>query len=386
MTAPSDKSSRPPARRSGVLFFIWNNLPRVALVICIGIVWMLFGAVNEKKARLEAAKKQEHVEHKKLINAVLLELKPRTVQDVINLPGTIEPWTQLTLLAKISGAVTEVNVAEGQAVKAGEVIVRIEEDDYRIALAAAKAAYTQAKSDFARNQTMLKKKVIPPASLEASETNLLRAKSALDQAELNLKRCRITAPIDSVVRRIDAKVGAYLGVGDPVGELLQLDQVKGVVGIPESDVAAVRKIDQVQITVSALGNKQFIGKAHFLSPSPETTAYLYRFELALDNPQHEILPGMFLRAFIVKQTVENAVMVPLYAVITRGDNQFVYVAEGDKVRMQPVELGIIEKWQIQVTQGLNPGDKILIEGHRDVEDGQQINIVRTVTDPAERLL
>ncbi len=79
-------------------------------------------------------------------------------------------------------------------------------------------------------------------------------------------------------------------------------------------------------------------------------------------------------------------MVPLYAIISRSDKQFVYVVDGDKVRRQPVELGIIEGWQIQVTNGLVSGDEIVIEGHRDVDDGQQINIVKVITDPAERLL
>lgn len=373
-------------KRSGLLFFIWNNLPRLALVIFIAVIFSLFGTIGEKKAKLEAAKKEEHVDRKKLVNAILLQLQPRTIHDVINLPGTIEPWSTLELMAKVQGAIVEVLVEEGDSVQVGDVLARIEEDDYRIALDAAKAAYTLAKSEFTRNQAMLKKRVIPSASLETSETALLKAKTDLERAELELSRCTITAPIDCVVKRIDAKVGAFLNVGDPLAQLLQLDRVKGVVGIPESDVAAVRKVQQVDITISALDNKHFMGKAHFFAPAPETTAYLYRFELALENAEHEILPGMFLRANIIKEQVDNAIMVPLYAIISRSDAQYVYVVDGDEVRRQPVELGIIEGWQIQVTKGLSSGDKILIEGHRDVEDGQQINIVKVITDPAERLL
>ncbi len=373
-------------KQSGLLFFIWNNVPRLALIIFIAVIFFLFGTIGEKKAKLEAAKKEEHVEQKKLVNAILLQLQPRTIHDVINLPGTIEPWSKLDLLAKVKGAIVEVLVEEGDSVQAGDVLARIEEDDYRIALDAARAAYTLAKSEFTRNQAMLKKRVIPSASLETSETALLKAQTDLEQAKLQLSRCLVTAPISCVVNRIDAKVGAFLSVGDPLAQLLQMDQVKGVVGIPESDVAAVRKVKQVDITISALENKQFTAKAHFFSPAPETTAYLYRFELALENLEHEILPGMFLRANIVKERVDNAIMVPLYAIISRSDKQFVYVVDGDKVRRQPVELGIIEGWQIQVTNGLVSGDEIVIEGHRDVDDGQQINIVKVITDPAERLL
>ncbi len=378
-----DKEYKPQSR---LLFFIWNNIPRLALIIFIVVIYILFGVIGAKKGALEAAKKDAYVEEKKLVNAVVLTVEPRVIQDTINLPGTIEPWSKLNLLAKVSGSITEVLVKEGDRLKAGDVIALIEEDDYRIALDAARAAHSLAKSEFRRNQEMLKKKVIPPANLETSETKLLRAKTDLEMAELRLSRCEIIAPVSSVVRHLDAKIGAYVSVGDPLGELLQLDKVKAVVGIPESDVDAVRKIKQVALKVQALNNEDFIGSAYFLSPAPENTAYLYRFELALDNPDHIILPGMFCRANIIKQTINSALMVPLYSLVSREGKQFVYVVDGENVRRQEVELGIIDEWQIQVTKGLLPGVQVVIEGHRDVEDGQQINIVKTVTDPNEILL
>lgn len=382
----SSITKKKPKERSRVLFFIWNNMPRVALILFIAVIYLLFGTINEKKAEIEAAKKEEHVELKKLVNTVLLDLQPQTVEDVIKLPGTIEPWRKLDLLAKVSGTIVEVLVREGDTVEAGVILAKIEEDDYRIALDAAKAAYKLAKSDFERNQAMLKKRVIPPANLESSENTLKKTQSDLEKAELQLSRCTITAPIAGVVRSFDAKKGAYLSVGDPLGQILQIDRVKAVVGIPESDVAAVRRIKEVDLTIQALEDKEFTGRAHFLSPAPDTTAYLYRFELELDNLQHEVLPGMFFRAYIVKERIDNAVMVPLYSIVSRGDQQYVYVAEGDEVRRRKVQMGIIDKWMVQITQGLKPGDKVIIEGHRDVDEGQRINIVKTITDPTERLL
>ena len=73
--------------------------------------------------------------------------------------------------------------------------------------------------------------------------------------------------------------------------------------------------------------------------------------------------------------------MPLYSVISRGNEQFVFVAEGETVRRRPVRLGVIEGWLVQVVQGLAPGDRVLIEGHREVEEGQHIRVIRTITDP-----
>ncbi len=376
----TEQSSRPPLKIR-LLRLVWKNLPRVALLGLVTLILLLMGVVGGKKERLEEAKKTAQVEEKKLVNAVLLELQPRPIEDAINLPGTVEAWTRLELMAKVNGAIVEVKVKEGDQVKAGQVLAQIEADDYRIALEAARAAHTLAKADFERGRTMHQTKVIPTASLESTASRLQTAAAELERAQLQLSRCTITAPMDGVVKRLDAKVGLYLGVGDPLAELLQIDRVKAVVGIPESDVDAVRKIGQVDLTLRALAGRQVTGRTHYLAPAPDSNAFLYRLELALDNPGHDILPGMFFHARIVKRRIDGALAVPLYSIISRGEEQFVFVAEGEAVRKQPVRLGVIEGWQVQITEGLKAGDRVLLEGQREVEEGQRIKVVKTVTDP-----
>jgi len=383
----TDNNSRDPkTTRAKILFVLWRYMPRLALLGVILVIISLMGTINSEKARLEKEKAESQAQERKPVNTVLLVTQPTTVTDAINLPGMIEPWTRLELMAKVRGSIDEVLVQEGDFVEQGQVLARIESDDYRIALESALAAYKLAKADYERNKIMLSKKAIPVAGLEMSESTMLTAKAAMEDAELKLSRCTITAPMNGVVRRLDAKVGLFLSIGDPVAEILQIDRVKAVVGIPESDVNAVSRINEVDIVIQALDNRLMTGKKHFLASSPETAARLYRLELGLDNTTGDILPGMFLRANVVKETVENAITVPLYSVITRNDDQYVFVARDEIVHKQPVKLGIIEKWQVQITEGLQAGDKVVIEGHRDVEDGQQVKVIHEVTDPTSLTL
>ncbi len=375
--------SPPFSMKGRLLYFIWKHLPWFVILGLVGLMFLFTGFVLGKKERLEEAKKAAHVEQKKQVNAVLLVVQPRPIEDVINLPGTIEPWTRLELLAKVSGAITEVKVREGDAVKTGQVLAQIDADDYRIALDAAKAAQALAKADYERGRTMHQSKVIAVANLESLAARLQTAGAEMERAQVQLARCVITAPMDCVVKRLDAKVGLYLSVGDPLAELLQIDRVKAVVGIPESDVDAVRRLDQVGLSIKALADRQLVGRRHYLAPSPDAGAYLFRLELALENPDHEILPGMFFRARLVKERFPQALAVPLYAIISRGDEQYVFVAEGETVRKQPVRLGVIEKWEVQITEGLQAGDRVLLEGQREVEDGQGIKVIKTVSDPKE---
>lgn len=369
-----------------VVLLLKKNKPRFFLLSLVVLIVLLMSVIGLKKDHLEQEKQAAHVDEKKLVNAVLLNIQPRPVEDAMNLPGTIEPWTRLQLMAKISGSIIEVKVREGELVKAGQVLALMEPDDYRIALDVARAAHVLAKAEYERTRAMHQTKVVPLANLETTAARLQTAGAELERAQLQLSRCRITAPMDCVVQRLDAKVGLYVSIGDPLAELLQIDRVKAVVGIPESDVDAVRRIDTVGVTIQALGNRQVDGKKYYLAQAPDAGAYLFRMELALDNPDHSLLPGMFFRARIVKQRIEKALSVPLYSIISRNDEQYIFVADGEIVRKQPVKLGVIEQWQVQITDGLKPGDQVVVEGHREVENGQQIKVIRVLTDAGEGLL
>jgi multidrug efflux pump subunit AcrA (membrane-fusion protein) len=95
---------------------------------------------------------------------------------------------------------------------------------------------------------------------------------------------------------------------------------------------------------------------------------------------------MFVRADIIKKQIDNTLAVPFYSVISRNGEQYVFIEEEGTAKKRKVQLGIMEKWMVQITAGLNPGDKLLIEGHRDVEDNQKVKIIKTLTSPSELIL
>ncbi len=372
---------KPVTLRGKFVFFFWNNLPRFVLLVMITLIIVLFMTVSDKKSEIQAEQAAAIKNERPPVNTVVMEVTPGAISNKINLPGSIEPWTRLELISKIAGSIEEVLVQEGDSVKEGDIIAKIESDDYRIALDRATAAYKLAKADFERDKSVYAKGAIPTAELDARETNMQTAKADLDNATLLLSRCTIKAPINGVIRSLDAKVGLYLGIGDPIGRILQIDKVKAVIGIPESDITAVRNLPTVDVTIQALDNLQIVGKNYYVSSSPETAARLYRIELEIDNPDHRILPGMFVRANIIKQSREDALSIPFYSIISRNDEQYVFIERDGVVRKQPVQTGIMEQWMVEITDGLQSGDRIVVEGHRDVENDQKVNVVKVINDP-----
>lgn len=361
-------------------------LPILFLAVLIATITGLSRTIKAEKARIIAEKKEAIVKERPATNVVLLDVTPTTIHDQINLPGVIEPWTRLSVVAKVHGTVIELKVSEGDKVKKGQIIANLDPADFQIALDSAKATFELASANLRRQTTLFNKGITTPAEIEKLDAQVKTSKAALENAKLMLSRCTITAPISGVIRHLDATEGLFLNVSDPVAEILQIDRVKAVVGIPESDVALVHNIQNVPLTIQALNNKKIIGSSHFLAPSPENGARLYRLELAVENSDNLILPGMFFRAQIIKRICENTVAVPLYTVIKRQNHQFVYVEENGVARLQSVELGIIEDWRVQVTKGLTSGSRVVIEGHRDIDHGHKLKIVRVVSDLKEAQL
>ncbi len=383
------KAPKPKTLRGKTVWFLLKSLPGVFFIMILLVAAFLI----QLRVDIQTVARKEELKNSTVVaapptNVVTLELQPTTLHDKISLPGLIEPWTKLALMSKIGGTIEELAVQEGDYVQKGQLIARIEGKDYQIELDSSKAAYALAQADYSRNKALKKKGISTQANLDEQLSNLRQTKAALENAKLALSRCRITAPISGVISRLDAEVGMVVNqmMPQPIAEILQLDRVKAVVAVPEADVSAVRKLQEAEVHIRSLNNARFQAQVHFLAPAPESLAHAYRLELILDNPDRQILPGMFLQANIVKKTEEQAISVPLYTIISRKDKQFVYVIENNIAHQRPVKTGFTEGWQILIPSGLHLGEKVIIQGHRTVEDGQPVRVVKEVNDINEFML
>ncbi len=358
-------------------------LPLLILLILILVVLGLGLWIGSEKARLTEEKRNAVIQERPPVNVVVQEMVPTVLRDRLNLPGMVEPWERLHVLAEVRGAVEEVLVAEGDHVNEGDPIVRLNSSDYENARNATRAAYNLALTSLKRLSGLHEQEIIAQAEYDSIKAQVESLAADLAIAELNLKRCEIRASIQGIVNELPAKKGLYLAVGDPVATVLDIDRVKVVVGIPETDVAAVRRIDRFEVIIEALENRKITGIKNYLAVAPESMAQVYRLELAAANETGEILPGMFARVEIIKEEFPEALAVPLYAVITRGDKHFVFLAEDTVAKLQEVKLGILAGWEVQITEGLAPGQRVIVVGQRSVDAEQKLNVVKTVTSPAE---
>jgi len=364
---------------------IWGSLPFLFFILLLFVIAGLFGQINSKKQEIGAERSAKQKELRPEINVVTLKLVPSTIKEQISMPGIVKPWIDLTVASEVRGKVVQKVVKEGIPVQQGDLIAVIDSRDYKNSLTASIASLKAARASLKRLKELDRDNLATRSELDDATARVENLKASVDNDILNVKRCNITAPISGFVNNIMVEKGQYLNIAAPVAQILETSRVKIKVGIPESDVEAVRRIFVFNVKISALNNRTFQANKYFLSKTADTSARVYNLYLELQNPDREILPDMFTRVQIVKKTVHDSISVPIYSVISRNDEHIVYLVDNDQAIKRNVELGLLEGWRIQIKSGLASGEHIIVVGHRSVNHGDKVNTIRTVNDPKDIL-
>ncbi len=362
---------------------IWKILPALSLILLIIVIVVMAARISSESKRIEAEKLATLHKERPPINVVVLEIMPSSMYDRIDLPAQVEPWVELKIMSEVSGRTVKVSAKEGSHIKKGDLIAQLDSRDYENQLASEKAEYELAKLDLERSETLYKEQLITKAQFDQAIAKINTIEASVRNAELKVERAAIRAPISGLVNHLDVKEGLFMDAHDPVGIILDNSRVKVTVGIPEADVNEIKELSHFDVKIEALGNRTLKGRKHFLSQSPESFAHLYQLEIEVDNSNGAILPGMFARVNIVKREVKDSFSVPLYSVISRNDEHYIYVEKDGTAHVRMVETGILEGWKIEIEKGLSKGDRVIVVGHRNVDEGQAVNVVRTVSDPED---
>ncbi len=370
-----------PARAKGILK---KALPLFIVISSVLLAsFFLHSMILAKQDTIEQLQAQEKSSEKSFTNVVTMAVEPGLIREKINLPGQVKPWISLEVVSEVTGKIVQKKISKGQTVNKGDILAVIDKRDYQNAYDGALAAYESATATERRLKALVKKNFVTQSQLDDAVAGVKTTKAALNNARLNLNRCTILSPMQGIVDRIHIENGTYLNSGDPVATILEIDKLKIEVGIPESDVAAVRKLDTFDITIDALGDRNYMGFSHYLYKTSDSFARLYNLEIRLDNPDQQILPDMFVRVGIVKHQDPAGLAVPMYALVTMNQIVGVFVEKDGFVRFTPVQTGFLDGWKIQIQKGLSPNDHVVVVGHRIIEDGEQVHVTKVIKDMKE---
>ncbi len=372
--------------RRKILWFIWKIIPFIVVLLVIGLIILPLGKkISAKKADLAEKQSREKTVAKALTNVITMELVPAMIMEKLSLPGVAKPWVSLEVVSEIRGKVVNKKVTQGRHVHIGAVLAEIDQSDYQNSYSAALASHETAVSTEKRLNVLVKKNFVTQSQLDDAVALVKTTRASLENARLNLSRCMILSPMEGIVDRVYIETGSFLSSGDPVARILQIDKLKIQVGIPESDVDAVRKLKTFDMTIDALDGRTYTGVYHYLYKTADSLARLYNLEIMVENTDGQILPDMFVRVKIVKKQDPHGLAVPMYSLVNHNKDIGVYVEKDGRVRFRPVKIGFQDGWKIQIPEGLAPGENVVVVGHRIIEDGERVNVTKTIQDMEEIL-
>lgn len=351
-------------------------------------------------------KKGQKPQEKKIVPVEVETVTAGPIAQTIELTGWIKANQVVDVASKVAGRVETLEVVgddgsknaveEGFVVKKGQRIAVIDHDVYLAQLAAAKAAVearTVELADAEREKNRMlalyksgssteqaKDKAITTTELAGASLNA--AKANLELAQVNLKESDVVSPIDGIVTAKHIDQGNMINAGSKIVTVADLKTVKVIVSVSEKYGAEIAAGTPAELNVDAYPDRRFKANVYSVYPALDEQTHTIQIEIRLDNPGTPGLlkPGMFAKVTLTTNRKDNVVVISRDVVLGgKIDKPYVYVIENAseqlKAHKRLVDIGIIQADKCEITNGLKPGDTIVVNGMQYLADGIDVEVI-----------
>jgi len=315
-----------------------------------------------------------NVSERPAVRVSVMIMSPESIRDLMVLPGETEPFEDVRLASDLDGLVEWIGPAEGDAVTAGKLIAKIEVSALKAALDSAEASFKLAESQFQRRKELFDRGAAAQEEFDRSKTEYDLAESTLRRARVEYKRGFLVAPARGLVNKVYVDVGEYVGRGAPVIDLVDIDKIKVNVSVPEIDVRYLKEGQHALVKIDALPAMSFEGIIDFVAYKADQVTKTFQTRIILENADRVIRPGMIARATFLRRNIRNTLAVPLAALVDKGGERIVFVVKDGIAHARTVSIGIINGERIQIVEGLEKGDHVVVIGQTEIEEGMRVQV------------
>lgn len=294
-------------------------------------------------------------------------------QLAVSLPGEVTGSRDALLASPSGGYVEAILKREGDLVKKGQAVARI-----NTALAVAQQEGLEAQLEQAR----LELERVQALGDLASEQQLLGAETQVKVLEANLKAARVntarsvvSAPFTGVLSQLGVEEGEVASPGSPVARLVRLDPVHITVSVSDRDVGVLEPGMPAAVSVDALGGV-FEGTLLRVDPAADLRTRTFLAEIEVANPEGRLKPGMIAMAALSAEAADDAIVLPQDWLVTSREGVGVFLASEGVARWSPVETGAVVHDQVVINDGVREGDAVVMVGHRLLVDGDRLVVSR----------
>jgi RND family efflux transporter MFP subunit len=303
-----------------------------------------------------------------------------TAARIISATGTVEPIRSIGINAQVGGALTKVAVEEGDIVSAGQVIAEIDSRELEAQLASAEANLEVVKRVAERSRQLREQQINTVAEFERDQAAYTAAQATRDQLRTRVGFATVRSPVTGVV--LDKRIEQ----GDIVGGQTRLFTIGDVstlvvrVPVSELDVGGLKTGDHVPLTLDAFPGRTLAARVRRVFPSADTLTRLIPVEIALTpEAARGVKPGYLARVNMQLDPRTNVLMVPTQGVLEDPSGAIVYLARGGKAVRTRVKRGNTFQGRVEITEGLAPGDSVIVAGNNIVRDGGAIRFAASPT-------
>ena len=310
----------------------------------------------------------------------------------VSATGELKAKAQVNLQAQVMGVIEKLHVDEGDRVNQGDLLLELDRGRYQAQLVLARSRYTQAKLSHARVDSLFARRLVSEEQYETSKAAFEMARAQYEEAEDSYAKTSVRAPIAGKVAKVNVEegetviIGTMNNLGTVIMVIADMSRMQAIVEVDETDVVSLRIGQHADIEVDAFPDTTFAGTVTKIGYMPiqnllssEVEGVDFEVEVTLDSTVPELRPGMTVSVDITTASLDSVLKVPIQAVGRREvddeEKETVFVVEEGKAMLKAVRTGRSSDTDIEITEGLEPGDEVITGPYKvlsKLKDGKKV--------------
>ncbi len=345
--------------------FLINN--RLFLHGVLALVLVLQSCSKEEKANQPASQGAQRMG----LSVEALVLQTDKIEDKIFSTGTLLPNEEVEIRPEVSGRVVALNFEEGSRVKKGQVLAKIDASELNAQLKKLKVQEKLLQSEESRQKQLLDIDAVSQEEYDIALNQLNTLEAEVDLIQTQIAKTNILAPFTGVIGLRYISEGGYVSPSSLIASIQQIDPIKVEFSVPEQYVGDISEGSKVNFHVTGLGDT-YSAQVYAVDAKIDVNTRTVRVRARSSNPNNVLKPGAFAKVEVVLKTFDNAILVPTEAIVTELEGQKVFISRGGKAKSQRVKTGIRTERVVQITEGLEPKDTVVLTGLMSIQEGMEL--------------
>ncbi|MCC5835451.1 MAG: efflux RND transporter periplasmic adaptor subunit [Opitutales bacterium] len=305
-----------------------------------------------------------------------MTVEAENLRDRLVLNATLMAEDRVQLRSEISGRVTGIYFEEGTTAEEGELLLKIRDDDLQAQRKGKQLQMELAEIQLRRQQRLLDNQSTTQEAFDEARIRLETLESELELIDAQIAKTEIRAPFTGRVGLRQISVGTLLDPSTVVTSIQDISKLKVDVAVPERFLSRVREGMSLDLRIDGV-DKAYRGEVTAIDPQINVATRTITLRAEIDNSDYQLRPGGFATIELVLSEIEDALLVPATAVIPDLERTTVYVLEDDRAVSREIRTGLRTRERVQVTEGLQPGDRVIVAGIQDLRDGIEVNVLES---------